>query len=234
MTGLDPERDALLEVAVARVEGGVVVERYATLLRTDVPSVPGAMALHGIDAAAVADAPEFADVAPRLAALIDGAVPVMHGVDLDVRFLDRAFAAAGLDRQVGPTLDTVRLARRALHARHYSLSALCGSLGLGPVRWHRAAEDVLLWESAPNTYKRIDEARLLAALAATPPQRRPEQALPPSGARSATPRLDVGPAWNTEAWLAGVQADHAREAASMAAFDQALREGLKGTEPGPG
>lgn len=104
----------------------------------------------------------------------------------------------------------------------------------GHTLYYRAAEDVLLWESAPNTYKRIDEARLLAALAATPPQRRPEQALPSSGARSATPRLDVGPAWNTEAWLAGVQADHAREAASMAAFDQALREGLKGTEPGPG
>ena len=109
MTGLDPERDALLEVAVARVVDGVVVEEFATLLHTDVPSVPGALALHGIDAAALVAAPPFAAVAPRLAALLDGAVPVMHGAELDVRFLDRAFAAAGLARRVGPTLDTVRL-----------------------------------------------------------------------------------------------------------------------------
>ena len=103
----------------------------------------------------------------------------------------------------------------------------------GHTLYYRAAEDVLLWESAPNTYKRIDEARLLAALAATPPQRRPEQALSPSDALSPTPRLNVGPAWNTEVWLAGVQVDQARQAAAMAAFDQALQEGLKGTESGP-
>lgn len=142
MTGLDPARDALLEVAVARVQGGVLLDRYTTLVRTEVPSVPGAAALHGIEPAAVLDAPDFAEVAPRLDALLDGAVPVMHGVDLDVRFLDRAFADAGNPRRVGPALDTLRLARRALHARHYNLSALCGPLDLGPVRWHRAGEDV--------------------------------------------------------------------------------------------
>jgi DNA polymerase-3 subunit epsilon len=142
MTGLDPARDALVEVAVARVVGGAVVERFSTLLHSEVPSVPGALGLHGLDAAALAGAPAFGEVAPRLDALLDGAVPVMHGAELDVRFLDLAFAGAGLARRVGPTLDTVRLARRAVHARHYNLGALCAALGVGPVRWHRAVEDV--------------------------------------------------------------------------------------------
>ena len=142
MTGLDPDLDALLEVAVARVVGGVVVERFATLLQTDVPIAAAAGALHGIDGAALVGAPMFADVAVRLEAMLAGAVPVMHGTDLDVRFLDRAFAAAGSTRRVGPALDTLRLARRALHSRRYSLSSLCASLDLAPVRWHRAAEDV--------------------------------------------------------------------------------------------
>ena len=142
MTGLDPERDALLEVAVARVVGGVVVEEFATLLHTDAPIAAAAGALHGIDLAALVGAPTFAEIAPRLEEMLSGAVPVMHGAELDVRFLDRAFAAAGRTRRVGPALDTLRLARRALHARRYSLSSLCGSLDLTPVRWHRAAEDV--------------------------------------------------------------------------------------------
>ena len=101
-----------------------------------------AAAVHGIDAAALSGAPTFAEVAPRLAAMLDGAVPVMHGVELDVCFLDRAFAAAGSPRRVGPALDTLRLARRALHSRQYNLTSLCTSLGFAPVRWHRAAEDV--------------------------------------------------------------------------------------------
>lgn len=142
MTGLDPERDALLEVAVARVVGGAVVELYSTLVHTEAPIASAAAALHGIDAAALSGAPSFAEVAPRLAAMLDGAVPVMHGVELDVRFLDRAFTAAGSPRRVGPALDTLRLARRALHARQYNLTSLCTSLGFAPVRWHRAAEDV--------------------------------------------------------------------------------------------
>jgi DNA polymerase III epsilon subunit-like protein len=142
MTGLDPERDALLEVAVARVVAGSVVELYSTLVHTETPIAEAAAALHGIDAAALAGAPAFADVASRLGAMLDGAVPVMHGAELDVRFLDRAFAAAGSPRRVGPALDTVRLARRALNARQYNLTALCATLAIGPVRWHRAAEDV--------------------------------------------------------------------------------------------
>ena len=106
----------------------------------------------------------------------------------------------------------------------------------GHLLYYRAAEDVLLWESAPNTYKRIDEARLLAALAALPPEGRgaparlPMPAAPPDPAP--LPVLD--PAWDTETFLARVRADHAQQVAREAAFDQVLREALPQTEPGLG
>lgn len=142
MTGPDPRTDALLEVAVTRVQGGVVRERFASLVRASVACRPEAHALHGIDPSAIAAAPPFAELAPALAALLDGAVPVMHGCELDVAFLDRAFAHAGLARRLGPCLDTVRLARRAVHAKRYGLAAVCAAVGVAPVRWHRAGEDV--------------------------------------------------------------------------------------------
>ena len=142
MTGIDRSRDELIEVAVARVLDGRVVARFSSLLRTRSPVAGAVGALHGIDAAALVGAPAFADVAPRLIDLLDGAVPVMHGVELEACFLNLAFAAAGLDRRVGPALDTRRLARRAVHARQTGLAPLCRTLAIGPVRWHRAAEDV--------------------------------------------------------------------------------------------
>lgn len=142
MTGADPATDALLEVAVTRVTAGAVTARLSSLVRASVTSRPEAHALHGIDPAEIAAAPTFAELAPSLVAILDGAVPVMHGCDLDVAFLDRALADAGHAHRVGPCLDTVRLARRAVHARRYGLAAVCEALGIAPVRWHRAGEDV--------------------------------------------------------------------------------------------
>lgn len=39
----------------------------------------------------------------------------------------------------------------------------------GHMLYYRAAGDVLLWESAPNAYKRLNRAGQLTALAVTPP-----------------------------------------------------------------
>ncbi|WP_210521735.1 hypothetical protein [Hymenobacter terricola] len=106
----------------------------------------------------------------------------------------------------------------------------------GHALYYCAAEDVLLWECAPNTYKRIGEARLLAALAATPPADQSAPARLPAAAGRPDPASQpvLDPAWDLEAFLASVQADQAQEAVRAAAFDQALWEGLRQPEPGLG
>ncbi len=142
MTGPDPARDALLEVAVLRVEGGAVVDAFESLVHTETPSNPHALAMHGITPESVADAPRFDALAPRLAALLAGAIPVMHGADLDVVFLNQAYAPLVGRPLLGPVLDTVLLARRVVHTRTYGLSALATRLSLSARRWHRAGEDV--------------------------------------------------------------------------------------------
>lgn len=142
MTGTDPARDAIVEVALTRVEGGAVTERLVSLVHTDVASTPEALAVHGIDPAALEGAPTFADLAPAVAAMLEGAVPVAHDPSLDRAFLDAAFAAAGSDARLGAAIDTLHLSRRAVLARSYQLGALCAGLGFAPRRWHRAGEDV--------------------------------------------------------------------------------------------
>ena len=106
----------------------------------------------------------------------------------------------------------------------------------GHALYYCAAADVLLWECAPNTYQRIGEARLLAALAATPPTEQSAPArLPAAAARpDPAPQPVLDPAWDLDAFLASVQADQAQEAARAAAFEQALWEGLRQAESGPG
>lgn len=169
MTGPSPDRDALVEIAVTRVEGGRVVDAFASRVRSEVPSSPGALALHGLDATQLADAPAFAEVAPRVAALLEGAVPVAHGFELDQAFLARAFAAEDIEVTLPFMLDTVQLARRAVHAHGYGLAAVCAKLSLGAWRWHRAEEDVravhrlfehLVGVFRPSTARELWEVRV--------------------------------------------------------------------------
>lgn len=142
MTGADPARDALVEVAVTRVEAGAAVASWSTLLRAEVPTHPAAFALHGIGPEAIAAAPTFDAVAPRLEAMLDGAVAVMHGAALDVAMLNAAYGPLAGRPLLGQVLDTVLLARRVVHTRAYGLSALAAKLGLASRRWHRAGDDV--------------------------------------------------------------------------------------------
>lgn len=87
-----------------------------------------------------------------------------------------------------------------------------------------AAEDVLLCSTAPNTYQRVSNARMLAALAATPLTGRKEPARLPVGdvtlVAAPFPDLDV----------AAVLAAEARKAVNMAAFERVLWEGLEPKE----
>ncbi len=143
MTGIDPARDAVIEVAARRMRGEVEEGSLDTLVRAEVPSAPAAQAAHGIDHALLGDAPAFIEVLPALEALLDGAVPVLHGAALDRVFLNRAFASHGSPARIQQVIDTVLLSRRAVLAKSYRLASVCDHLGLPPRRWHRAREDVL-------------------------------------------------------------------------------------------
>lgn len=170
MTGLDPERDAIIELAMVRQLGGRIVSDFSSLVAPDRPIDARALALHGIDPGHLAQAPSFAALAPRVVELLSAAVPIAHGADRDVCFLRRALERSGHD----PSLltffvDTLHLARRALAAPRYSLRELCRVVGLPPRRWHRAREDVealmalfpyLVRELAPVSARDLWEVRV--------------------------------------------------------------------------
>ncbi len=108
-TGTSVEADEIVSLAVVRLDAdGVELDRFASLVRPAGPIPPEATAVHGIDDAAVAAAPTFAELAPELLALLDGAVFVAHNADFDLPLLEHAFARAGV---------RYRPVRGRLHAR---------------------------------------------------------------------------------------------------------------------
>jgi DNA polymerase III subunit epsilon len=141
MTGLDAARDRVLEVCIERVVGGERQAFVSTLIDPG-ERVGGAAHVHGIDAAALAGAPRFDQVAGEVLSALDGAILVAHAAVWDVRFLAAELHRAGIEAHIDFWLDTLVLARRAFAFHSYSLGALCRELAIDPGQAHRAESDV--------------------------------------------------------------------------------------------
>jgi DNA polymerase III subunit epsilon len=95
-TGLSPNRDRILELAIVRVDAvGNPVDEFTT--RIDPEGPVGATHIHGITAQDVAGKPLFRDLAPTIAQRIHGLPLVAHNAKFDLAFLRSEFRAAGWD-----------------------------------------------------------------------------------------------------------------------------------------
>lgn len=140
-TGGGHEQHRITEIAVVRVEQGIVVKEWSQLINPE-RRIPHAITeLTGISNDMVAAAPLFVEVADQFLSLCDGAIFVAHNVNFDYGFLRREFAR--LDRTFRmPKLCTVQLARRYLmKLSSYRLSALCKAYGIELKNHHRALAD---------------------------------------------------------------------------------------------
>lgn len=148
-TGAHPLRDRITEIAILRVEGGELVQRWESLVNPGVPIPPTIQTVTGITDEMVAAAPDFAALADTVAALLDDCVFVAHNARFDYGFMKNAYAALGREFDA-PVLCTVKLSR-ALYPDHHrhGLDALIERHGLVCSARHRAMGDTeVLWQFA--------------------------------------------------------------------------------------
>ena len=150
-TGLDCRIGRVVEIGAIRfsldseglgLEGLREEACLACLVDPGMPIPRQSSAIHGISNEDVAGSPRFADVAPALLALAQGAVIVAHNVRFDLSFLDAELARLGLRRPDAGTQDTVQLSKRAFPGRgSYRLGAIALALGIDCGYAHRALDD---------------------------------------------------------------------------------------------
>ena len=161
-TGLDPARDRVIEVGAVRLDASLrEVDRFSSLVRTDVP-VPLAVArMTGIEESELRKAPPFAEVYASLEAFTRGALLVGHNAAFDRGQLEAAARRASRPPLPNAWFDTLEAALLLLpeHDRH-SLPLLSSALGLADTS-HRALPDA----KATATLLRLLAARA-AGLAA--------------------------------------------------------------------
>ena len=131
-TGLDPERDEVVQIGAVRVVNGRIIraETFDRLVNPGRPIPPGATKVHHISDAMVADAPPFAAVRADFHSFAKDAVLVAHNAPFDMAFLHRA-GASGAPVFDNPVLDTVHLSAIVFGgSEEHTLDAISDRLGI--------------------------------------------------------------------------------------------------------
>ncbi|MBI3160020.1 MAG: DEAD/DEAH box helicase family protein [Chloroflexi bacterium] len=136
-TGLDPRRDAIIEIGAVRFNSRRVEDEWTTLVNPGRELPAFITRLTGITTGMLQGAPRLATVMPELQEFVADLPILGHNVNFDVSF----FRAQGFF-EYNDLLDTYDLASVLLPgAGRYNLGALAQHLGIPMPTAHRAMED---------------------------------------------------------------------------------------------
>lgn len=155
-TGLDPERERVLELAILRAdEQGRPIDQWVTRFHPGGPV--RATHIHGITDADVAGAPRFADLAVQIGTALQGLVLVAHNAEFDLAFLQAEFARASLPMPQVSTYCTLQGSTVYLpHLRRRTLAECCAALGVTHQQAHSALGDAYAAAGLLERYLAMD------------------------------------------------------------------------------
>lgn len=140
-SGLVARRDRVLSVAVVTMgPDGERTGEFSTLLNPGCD--PGPVEVHGLTAERLRGAPEFGQVAGRIAAMLQDRVLVAHHAQFDYDFLAHEFARADTRLPVSRRLCTLALNRRVdPPTENLRLGTLAAHYGVPQHKAHDALDD---------------------------------------------------------------------------------------------
>jgi DNA polymerase III epsilon subunit family exonuclease len=143
VTGSDPHKNAIIDVAVFSVKKGKVRPLLSTLIDPQMPIPNTIQRLTGIDPGMVEGAPQFEEVLPSLVDALAGGVFVAHNVSFDYNFLKTWLERVSGERFTRPHLCTVKLSQLLLDPSTGSrkLHNLARTFGIPLQNRHRAYDD---------------------------------------------------------------------------------------------
>jgi DNA polymerase III subunit epsilon len=148
-TGLSPASgDRVIEIGAVELFNHVPTGRtFQCYINPERPVPAGALAVHGITDAFLADKPRFGEIVDGFLGFIGEAPLVIHNADFDVGFLNAELERIGRPRlERARAIDTLVIARKKFFGAGASLDALCRrfDVDLGDRALHGALKDALL------------------------------------------------------------------------------------------
>ncbi len=144
-TGLEAREHRVIEIGCIELRNRRVTAEQRWYLNPERDSDPGALAVHGLTTAFLADKPRFHQIADEVIEFLRGAELLIHNAAFDVGFMDKELERSGRPERIASlctVTDTVRLAKRLHPGQKASLDALCRRYGID--NSHRELHGALL------------------------------------------------------------------------------------------
>jgi DNA polymerase-3 subunit epsilon len=145
-TGLDPDKDRVIEVAAARFTFDQILQKFETLIDPECPIPQVSQEIHKISSEMLQGKPKAAQILPDLLKMINGHILVGHGIGFDIALIAAEAKRHQIPTQIEkqPFIDTLRMARLYGESPVNSLQRLREHFNIEPEGAHRAMSDVIV------------------------------------------------------------------------------------------
>jgi DNA polymerase-3 subunit epsilon len=145
-TGLDPEKDRIIEIACVRFSFEQIFETYETLVDPGCSISLESMEIHHITDEMVLGKPKIEEILPFVLKFIGKSPIVGHGIGLDISFICAAAKRFSIPCQLESqtSIDTLRMARLYGESPYNSLERLRQHFNIEAEGAHRAMNDVVV------------------------------------------------------------------------------------------
>lgn len=162
-TGLEPETDRIIEIAIARFTFDKVLNQYETLIDPECPIPQISQEIHKITVEMIAGKPKVREVLPQVLKMMQGHAIVGHGIGFDLALIEAEAKRNQIPcnlREI-PFIDTLRMARLYGESPVNSLEMLRKHFNIQPEGAHRAMSDVIVnievFKYLAKSYKTTEE-----------------------------------------------------------------------------
>jgi DNA polymerase III subunit epsilon len=145
-TGLETDRDRIIEIALVRFTFDEILETFETLIDPQMPIPAESTTIHHITDSMVKGKPKIQELLPKIFTFIGKSIIVGHGITNDISFICSAAKQHSVPCKLAshPYLDTLRMARLYGESPINSLEKLRQHFNIAEEGAHRAMNDVVV------------------------------------------------------------------------------------------
>jgi DNA polymerase-3 subunit epsilon len=163
-SGLNPEKDKVIEIAAIRCKGNKVISEFSTLVKFDGNLSPKIIELTGINSTDLEDGMDEETSFRILNRFLQDSVLVAHNAAFDLSFLHFTLLRIANRSFINPFIDTLTISRDILYYP-YTLKDTCGQYAISLEGAHRATNDVYAcWEIYQRFSQEVDITKYINKL----------------------------------------------------------------------
>ena len=149
MTGLEPAKDSIIEIAGLRIIDDTIESTFSSLLKPSEYVLKEEITqLTGITEEMLSTAPHFSEIQEELTAFIGKLPFVGHNILLDIQFLNKAMLDCGYSAFDNDYVDTLPLSQKLFpEFIHHRLTDMAAYYNISTEGAHRALQDCYITKS---------------------------------------------------------------------------------------